>query len=87
MFLAVNVDENQENVPAFVKEERWTTPVVYAQGLDRLLGVTSLPTLMIFDRNGHVVFRQEGLVVTTFEDTVEKKVRGALGQPVAAGSR
>jgi thiol-disulfide isomerase/thioredoxin len=88
VFLAVNVDENPANVPAFVKEERWTTPVVYAQGLDRLLGVTSLPTLMIFDRNGHVVFRQEGLVVTTFVDTVEKKVRGALGQqPVAAGSR
>ena len=78
---------NPANVPAFVKAERWTTPVVYAQGLDRLLGVTSLPTLMIFDRNGHVVFRQEGLVVTTFVDTVEKKVRGALGQSAAAGSR
>ena len=86
VFLAVNVDENQANVPEFVKEERWTTPVAYAQGLDRLLGVTSLPTLMIFDRNGHVVFRQEGLVVATFVDTVEKKLRGALGQPVAAGS-
>jgi len=87
VFLAVNVDENQANVPAFVKEEHWTTPVVYAQGLDRFFGVTSLPTLMIFDRNGHVVFRQEGLLATTFVDTVEKKVRGALGQPVATGSR
>ena len=87
VFLAVNVDENRANVPAFVKEEHWTTPVVYAQGLDRLLGVVSLPTLMIFDRSGHVVFRQEGLSVTTFVDTVEKKVRGALGQSVTAGSR
>jgi thiol-disulfide isomerase/thioredoxin len=87
VFLAVNVDENRGDVPAFVKEEQWTTPVVYSQGLDRLLGVISLPTLVIFDRSGHVVFRQEGLVVTTFVDTVEKKVRGALGQSVAAGSR
>ena len=86
VFLAVNVDENRANVPAFLKEAHWTTPVVYAQGLDRLLGVVSLPTLMIFDRSGHVVFRQEGLAVSTFEDTVEKKVRGALGQSVAAGS-
>jgi thiol-disulfide isomerase/thioredoxin len=87
VFLGVNVDENRANVPAFVKEEHWTTPVVYAQGLDRLLGVISLPTLMIFDRSGHVVFRQEGLSVPTFVETVEKKVRGALGQSVAVGSR
>ena len=87
VFLAVNVDENRASVPPFVKEEQWTTPVAYAQGLDRLLGVISLPTLMIFDRTGRVVFRQEGLSVSTFVETVEKKVRGALGQSVAAGSR
>jgi thiol-disulfide isomerase/thioredoxin len=87
VFLAVNVDENRASVPGFVKEEQWTTPVVYAQGLDRLLGVISLPTLMIFDRNGHVVFRQEGLVVSSFVETVERKVRGVLGQSVAASSR
>ena len=82
-FVAVNVDENRAGVPGFVKEERWTTPVAYAQGLDRQLGVISLPTLIIFDRSGHVVFRQEGLAVTSFVATVEKKLRGALGQSVA----
>ena len=87
VFLAANVDENRANVPAFVKEEHWTTPVVYAQGLDRLFGVTSLPTLMIFDRSGRVVYRQEGLSVSTFVDTVEKKVGDALGQPAGASSR
>jgi thiol-disulfide isomerase/thioredoxin len=87
VFFAVNVDENRASVPSFVKEEQWTTPVVYAQGLDRLLGVISLPTLMIFDRAGHVVFRQEGLTVSSFVETVEKKVREALGQSVAAGPR
>jgi thiol-disulfide isomerase/thioredoxin len=87
VFLAVNVDEDRARVPAFLQEERWTTPVAYAQGLDRLLGVLSLPTLMIFDRNGHVVFRQEGVSVSSFVETVEKKVREALGQPVATSSR
>jgi len=87
VFLAVNVDENRASVPSFVKEEQWTTPVVYAQGLDRLLGVISLPTLMIFDRSGRVVFRQEGLTVSSFVETVEKKVRGALGQSVVSGPR
>jgi len=34
-----------------------------------------------------VVFRQEGLVVSSFVETVERKVRGVLGQSVAASSR
>jgi thioredoxin-related protein len=85
VFLAVNVDEDRTGVPAFLKEERWTTPVAYAQGLDRLLGVQSIPTLMIFDRSGRVVFRQEGFVYQTFVDTLDKKVREALsGLPQAA---
>jgi thiol-disulfide isomerase/thioredoxin len=87
VFLAVNVDENRGRVPAFLKEEQWTTAVAYSQGLDRLLGIASLPTLMIFDRQGHVVFRQEGLLASSFVETVEKKLREALGQSVAASSR
>jgi thiol-disulfide isomerase/thioredoxin len=87
VFLAVNVDDNRAGVPTFLKQEHWTTQVAYAQGLDRLLAVISLPTLIVFDRSGGVVYRQEGLSVPTFVDTVEKKVRAALGQSVAAGSR
>jgi thiol-disulfide isomerase/thioredoxin/predicted negative regulator of RcsB-dependent stress response len=85
VFLAVNVDDDRAGVPAFLKEEQWTTPVAYSQGLDRLLGVQSLPTLVIFDRSGRVVFRQEGLVLSSFVETLDKKVREALsGLPQAA---
>jgi len=84
VFLAVNVDQDQASVPAFIKEEQWTTPVVYAQGLDRLLGVQSLPTLLIFDRNSRVVFRLEGLDFTSFVGIVEKKVRETLQQSAAS---
>jgi thiol-disulfide isomerase/thioredoxin len=84
VFLAVNVDQDRAGVPAFLKEEQWTTPVAYAKGLDRLLGVQTLPTLVIFDRSGRVVFRREGLEVG-FVDTVDKKVGEALrGLPQAA---
>jgi thiol-disulfide isomerase/thioredoxin len=80
VFLAVNVDENRAGVPAFLEEEKWTTPVVYAQGLDRLLAVQALPTLLIFDHNRRVVFRQEGLVLSSFVETLDKKVREALSR-------
>jgi hypothetical protein len=86
VFLAVNIDEDRGRVPAFLQEEQWTTPVVYSEGLERLLGVLTVPALMIFDRNGHVVFRQDGLDVSGFVETVEKKVREALGQAAAASS-
>jgi thiol-disulfide isomerase/thioredoxin len=78
-FLAVNVDEHREAVPAFVKEQQWTVPVAYAQGLDRLLGVQALPTLVIFDRHGRVMFRQQGLDPESFVPTLEKNVGLALG--------
>jgi thiol-disulfide isomerase/thioredoxin len=77
-FLAVNVDEDRAAVPDFVKEEKWTTPVVYAQGLDQLLGVQALPAVMILDAEGRVVFRQMGLNPASFSETLETKVREAL---------
>jgi tetratricopeptide (TPR) repeat protein len=79
-FLAVNVDEDRAAVPDFVKEEKWTTPVVYAQGLDQLLGVHALPTVMILDAEGRVVFRQMGLNPASFLETLEMKVREALAR-------
>jgi len=79
-FLAVNVDEDRAAVPDFVKEEKWTTPVVYAQGLDQLLGVRALPAVLILDPEGRVVFRQMGLDPGSFAETLEKKVRQALAE-------
>jgi thiol-disulfide isomerase/thioredoxin len=85
VFLAVNVDEDRAGVPAFLKEEQWTTQVAYSQGLERLLAVQSLPTLVIFDRNGRVVLRLEGLDYEKFVDTLYKKLRETLsGLPQAA---
>ncbi len=80
VFLAVNVDEDRGGVPDFLKEEKWSIPVAYAEGLDHLLGVRALPTLVIFDRGGRVVFRQEGFDPLSLGDTLEKKLREALGQ-------
>ena len=85
-FFAMNVDEDRDGVPEFVKEENWTVPVLYAQGLDQLLGVRALPTVMILDREGRVVFRQVGLDPTSFGGALERKIREALGRPVAAES-
>ncbi|HEV2491904.1 MAG TPA: redoxin family protein [Terriglobia bacterium] len=82
VFLAVNVDEDRSRVPDFVKHQHWTIPVVYAQGLDSLLEVHALPTLMILDREGHVIFREQGADANT--DGFVQRIRQALGHPTTA---
>ncbi len=77
-FLSVNTDEDRSVVPNFVKEEGVTAPVVYAQGLDLLLSIRSLPTTMMLGPDGRVIFRQNGIDIPSFVDTVEGKIREAL---------
>ena len=85
-FLAVNVDEERAGVANYVKEEQWKVPVVYAQGLDHFLEVTALPTLVIFDRQGRVVFREAGMDPGTFENQLESKLRQVLAQQSAVAA-
>ena len=35
-FLSLNVDQDRSGVPAFLKQQGWTLPAAYAQGLDQL---------------------------------------------------
>jgi thiol-disulfide isomerase/thioredoxin len=77
-FLSVNTDLDRGGVPAFIRQERWTLPVAYAQGLDQALSVRELPTLVIFNRQGRVVFRQEGVNPGGFVDELSKHLREAL---------
>ena len=88
-FLAVNVDQDRRGVPDFIRKERWTTPVVYAGGLDGLMSIDALPTVMILDPQGRVAFRQAGLDLGGFVSTLETKIREVLahhGTAVAATS-
>ena len=52
VFLSLNMDEDRSGVPSFLKQTGWTVPMAYAQGLDQLLNVRELPTLVVFNRQG-----------------------------------
>jgi thiol-disulfide isomerase/thioredoxin len=84
-FLAVNVDEDHGVVRDFLRDEKWTTPVVYARGLDASMGVNALPTVLIIDPQGRVAFRQAGLDAESFVSTLETKVREILAHSGAPG--
>ena len=84
-FLSLNVDEDRSGVPAFLKQAGWTLPVAYAQGLDQLFDVSALPTLVIFDGQGRVVYREDGLIPSTFAEDLNKHLRETLKE--AGGSK
>ena len=77
-FLSLSTDQDRSGVPAFLKQQGWTLPAAYAQGLDHLLGVSEIPTLVIFDRQGRIVFRQEGVNPESFVPELNKHLRDAL---------
>jgi len=78
VFLSLNMDEDRGGVPAFLKQAGWTVPMAYAQGLDQLLNVRELPTLVVFDRQGQIVYRENGLDPQTFVEDLSKRLREAL---------
>jgi thiol-disulfide isomerase/thioredoxin len=77
-FLSLNTDQDRSGVPAFLKQEGWTLPAAYAQGLDELLSVRELPTLVIFDRQGQIVYREVGVNPASFVEELSKHLRKTL---------
>jgi thiol-disulfide isomerase/thioredoxin len=60
VFLALSTDEDRSLVAPFLKDQKRKLPVAFAESLESLLAVDSIPTTMIFDRSGHVSYRQAG---------------------------
>jgi thiol-disulfide isomerase/thioredoxin len=79
LFLAADCDEDESLVPAYLQEMKPQTSVVFADGLDRLLGVNSFPTVVVLDRAGKIVYRAEGFGDDNFEQALTAAVQRALG--------
>lgn len=78
VFLAVSADEDREGVEPFIKTNKIKLPVVYANYLDEHYGVTSIPTTMIFDRTGQIVYRQAGFSrAEDFTAVLSEKIEAA----------
>ena len=85
IFLSLNTDQDRSGVSAFLKQEGWTIPAAYAQGMEQLLSVRELPTIVIFDRQGRIVYRQDGVNPESFAEELSKHLRETLRE--SAGSK
>ncbi len=76
VFLAINTDDDRNYVEPYIKGQKIKLPVVYANNLDAEYRITSIPTTIVFDRQGQVSFRQAGYnsredFVTMLSDKIE----------------
>ena len=89
LFYALNCDDDESLVLPFLQNEKPKTPALFADGLDRLLGVNSYPTTVILDRAGKIAFRVDGFDPEGFEksltDAIERTSQGSgVSSPLAA---
>jgi hypothetical protein len=77
-FFAVNSDEDEAQVPPFVQHVKWEIPIVYADGLDGFLQVESLPTVVVLDPDGKIVYRVGGLDLRQFSNSLNTAIQNAL---------
>src|SRR5437762_2729434 len=84
LFLSANCDEDETLVAPYLQKDKLATEAVFADGLDRLLSVSSFPTVIVIDREGKIAFRSDGFQPDTFERDLSAAVRRALDKAAAA---
>ena len=71
LFFALNTDDDESLVAPFLAREKWNVPIAFADGLDDLLEVETLPTVLIIDHKGKIVYRVEGFAPDTFSEGID----------------
>jgi len=78
LFFEVNCDEDETLVGPYLAEEKPKSGVVFADGLDRWLGVDSFPTTLVLDRTGKIAYRAEGVDMDSPEASLLEAIEKAL---------
>jgi thiol-disulfide isomerase/thioredoxin len=79
VFLNIDTDEDHNLVAPFLGQQKWSTQSVYFEdGLQRLLQVNSIPTTVLFDKQGRVASRMNGFLPDKFVDQLSERINTAL---------
>lgn len=78
VFLALNSDDDRTRVAPYLAKERVAGTLAFADGLDTLLNVHSLPTILVLDRNGKIAYRSDGVDPNTFVASLTMAILNAV---------
>jgi thiol-disulfide isomerase/thioredoxin len=79
VFLSVDTDEDRAGVKAYVTENHWSQKVYFEDGLSSNLQVGSIPTTIIFNKQGGVASRMNGFLPERFVGMLTERIQDALG--------
>jgi thiol-disulfide isomerase/thioredoxin len=74
VFISVDSDNDHSLVAPFVKEMHWDGRIYFDGGISRALNVSSLPTVIVLDRNGKISSRMIGFIPERFEDMLTERI-------------
>lgn len=78
VFLGINTDEDSSLVKPFIESNQWNSKSVYFEdGLSNLLRISSIPTTIVFDKQGQVFSRMNGFVPERFVDQLTARISEA----------
>jgi thiol-disulfide isomerase/thioredoxin len=78
VFLSIDTDEDHNLVAPFLDQQKWSKTIYFEDGLQRLLQVTSIPTTVLFDKQGRVASRMNGFLPDQFVDQLSQRIQSAL---------
>lgn len=78
VFLALNSDDDRTRVAPYLAKEKVAGTLAFADGLDTLLNVHSLPTILVLDRSGKIAYRSDGVDPNTFTASLTMAILNAV---------
>ncbi|MDE3197148.1 MAG: TlpA family protein disulfide reductase [Acidobacteriota bacterium] len=74
VFVSVDSDSDHALVAPFLKEMKWNGPIYYDGGASRALNISSIPTVIVLDKNGRISSRMIGFIPERFEDMLTERI-------------
>ncbi len=82
-FLPLTTDEDRTIVEPFLESQMWDYHVFFDDGLQRVLGVSQIPTTIVLDKNGIVSSRMNGFAPEHFKEELIERIDAALAESPA----
>lgn len=81
VFLAVNADEEEGLVGPFLQAQKVEGTLVFADGLDSIFRIESIPTIIVVDRAGKIAYRAQGFAPDNFVEALSGAITKAASGP------
>jgi thiol-disulfide isomerase/thioredoxin len=74
VFLSIDSDDDRSIVAPFLKEMHWGGRIFFDSGLGRLLTISSIPTVIVLDKDGKISSRMAGFIPERFDDMLTQRI-------------